>query len=84
MHFGRMDRYGTWVVRMYPAYVGATFAILDSAEVDISDIGPLPDTVRPDGILELDVLVDVNGLLTWRPAGSEYVLHSDHIHVTQR
>jgi hypothetical protein len=82
-HFGEMDRYGTWVMEMIPNEVGATFAARESASVYSYEIVPVPDTVRPDGVLDLDIEVDVDGLLTWQPSASKYILHPDHIRVTQ-
>lgn len=83
-HYGQIDRYGTWVLEMTPYEIGATFVTRESARVASSEIGPVPDTVRTDGILELDILVDLTGLLTWQPSRSKYTFDPSHVRVTQR
>lgn len=84
VRFGEMDRYGTWGLQLAPHQVCATFADGDSASVYAGVVAPLPDTVRPGGTLELDVTVDLNGLLVWQPSASRYDMRPDHVHVTQR
>jgi hypothetical protein len=83
-HFGAMDRYETWTMEIVPAEVRAAFAARESASVYVSSFDEVPDTVRPNGILELDVLIDMKGLLSWQPSGSNYYLRPDHVHITQR
>ncbi|MFO7649877.1 MAG: hypothetical protein R6X13_00850 [bacterium] len=86
--YGEMDRYGPWSLQFDLRRSTATFASGDSVQVyggglDIVDM--VPDTVRPNGILELDVIVDLNGLLVWRQHLERYYLNSDCVHVvTQR
>jgi hypothetical protein len=84
-HFGEMDRYGTWVMEIIPNEVGATFADRESASVYSYEIVPVPDAVRPNGVLELDIEVDLDGLLVWQPSAAKYNMYPEnHIHVTQR
>jgi hypothetical protein len=78
-----MDRYGPWSFLLDLTRSTATFTARDSASVENSYLNAAPDTVRPNGVLELSILVDADGLLQWRALTSMYVLLPDHIHVTQ-
>lgn len=83
--YGEMDRYGPWQLQFDLIGSTATFASGNSGRVYGGNfLDMVPDTVRPNGILELDVVVDLDGLLVWRPHLEEYGLNVDRIHVTQR
>jgi len=79
-----LDRYGPWFYLLSTFQGTVAFTARDSASVESGSVDTVPDTVRLNNILELDILVDVNGLLQWRSLTSKYVLQPDHIHVTQR
>ena len=79
-----MDRYGPWFLKLDLIRSTATFTARDSAWVDQSIVDMVPDTVRPNGVLELDIVVDLDGLLHWRPHLSRYSMNADRIYVTQR
>jgi hypothetical protein len=83
--YGEMDRYGPWYLQFDLIRSTATFASGDSGRVSQEGIVDMvPDTVRPNGVLELDVVMDLDGLLVWRPSRERYYLNTDHVHVTQR
>ena len=84
MRFGKLDRYGPWVGHLRLYENAATFTLRDSAPVHFASVDTVPDTVRQNGILELDVTVDLNGLLVWSPHYSRYNMQPDRIHYTQR
>ena len=79
-----MDRYGPWFLEFSLTRSTVTFTAGDSARVDESIVDMVPDTVRPNGVLELDIVVDMNGLLEWRSHLARFYLNADRIHVTQR
>lgn len=79
-----MDRYGPWYLQFDLIRSTATFTARDSVRVYQSIVDMVPDTMRPSGVLELDILLDMDGLLQWRPSLSRYYLNADRIHVTQR
>lgn len=82
--YGEMDRYGPWEVRIIPSLLAAVFTAGESASVNPGHIDMVPDTVRPGGILDLDISVDLGGLLEWQPTQARYNMRTDHIHVKQR
>jgi hypothetical protein len=83
--YGEMDRYGPWYLQFDLIRSTATFTSGDSGRVYREGIVDMvPDTVRPNGILELDIVIDLDGLLEWRPSEERYYLNTDRIHVTQR
>ncbi len=79
-----MDRYGPWFFLLKLTRSTATFTARDSVRVYSGTVDMVPDTVRPNGVLELDIVVDLDGLLAWRAHLSRFYLNADRIHVTQR
>jgi hypothetical protein len=82
--YGEMDRYGPWAFRFDLVRGTAVFAAGESAPVGQSLVDGVPDTVRSNGVLDLDILIDMNGLLQWRPLTSKFYLSPERIHVEQR
>lgn len=82
--YGEMDRYGPWFFQLDLMSSAAAFSTGETVRVYQSIVDMVPDTVRPNGVLELDIVMDLDGLLEWRPSIERYYLNTDRIHVTQR
>ena len=82
--FSAMDRYGAWTLDM--AIPGTRVAFENGETLDIFEpsIAGIPDTVRPGEPYELDITVDLDGLLAWQASQGRYNLQPDHLVVRQR
>jgi hypothetical protein len=79
-----LDDCGDWTLNMRVLQAEAALAGGETLDVE-AGLGPLlPDSVTGDGLLELDVTVDLDGLLEWREARGRFALMVDHIHVRRR
>ncbi|MBN2538408.1 hypothetical protein JXB37_09050 [candidate division WOR-3 bacterium] len=79
-----MDRYGPWYLQFSLNKSTAFFTSGESVRVERSIVDMVPDTVRPNGVLELDIVMDLDGLLVFRPSLERYYLNTDRIYITQR
>ena len=84
--FAAMDRYGEW---QFELLLWSPFAVLrngDTVAMQLygNDLHWLPDTVRGDGALELDVTLDMDGLMSWDSTTARYRMNVDRVTVRQR
>ena len=84
-HLGTMDSLDGWHMALplqtTQAYLARGLMVLAYGE----DIDSLPDTLRPDQPLLLDLTFDMDGLFSWLPDGSQRLrLHTDHVRCRQR
>jgi hypothetical protein len=82
--FSVMDRYPVWdlEMRMYTT----DFVLVDGETLAVTNaaVPNVPDAVRADVPYELDITVDLAGLLEWRATQNDYKLQADRIQVRQR
>lgn len=79
-----MDRYGTWTLQLYTIGTRVAFANGETLVIDNAPVPEIPDTVRYDRPYELDITVDLDGLLVWREALGRYALQPSRFEVRQR
>jgi len=82
--FSSMDRYGMWVLQMVLSEALVVFDNGETLGVNASGAPDVPDTVRTQTPYELDVTVNMDGLLDWQAAQNRYDLRGDHVTVRQR
>ena len=82
--YGSLDRYGEWA--MWVTLTGANVVNSSGETLPAGNLylEGVPDSVRPNGLWELDVTFDLDGLLTWNQSRTRLVVHTDRVSVRQR
>ena len=82
--YGMMDPYGEWEVRFMPLTFSAIGDSGETLSVGRMDMRDMPDSVRADGLWELDLTLDMDGLFSWNQTYPGLVFHTDRVVVRQR
>lgn len=83
IRYGDMDQYGSW--DMWLSFRGNEVVTVagETLPADNIHLRPIPDSVRQNGLWELDVTLNLDGLLTWNQTRTRLVVHTDRISVRQ-